>query len=178
MPLNPMKNASELFAQMSPALADEALGALQQSAKPTYRMAVETLAGQQKLRAVFLERKPRPERHAWLQRALARPANGPVAANLLQMWLVNSQAPMLCDFLDSLHIPHDGKGSIEDLPACPGPEPLRAAVDGLLAKDHPAERVAVYLHCFAAMDPEGWAPLDALLQADPRLQLHAGAAAH
>ena len=161
----------ELFSKMSPALAAEVLAHVRATAKPTFRVAVETLAGQQRLRAVFVERKPPAERAAWMARALSRPTNDLIAGNLLQAWLVGAQAPMLADFCDALGIPHDGKGSITDVPPCPGPEVVRAAVDALLEKGHAPERVAIYLHCFLGMDPAAWAPLAAVLDQDERLRV-------
>ncbi len=162
----------DLFAQMPPDLAGGIFSHLHASARPTYALAVQALAAQRRLRPVFIERKPRTERHAWLQAALGRPASEPVAANLLQTWLTSAQSPLLCDFLDALGIPHDGKGNIDSLPPPPDGETLRAAVDGILAK-YPRETVVVYLHCFLTMDPETWAPLAAFLQNDSRLALSA-----
>ena len=166
---------SELFTQMSAGLAGEIFAHLQANARPTYGLALQALATQRRLRPVFVERKPRTERYAWLQAALGRAASDPVAANLLQTWLTGAQAPMLCDFLNALGIAHDGKGNIDALPPCPGAEPLHAAVDELLAK-YPAETVIVYLHCFLAMDPEAWSLLAELLATDPRLRLPAAGA--
>lgn len=166
--------ASEIFQHLSPATAEQVLTYLQESDKPTYKVAIQTLAAQRKLRPVFVERKPRPERHAWLHTALGRPPAEQIAGNLLQMWLLGTQAPMLCDFLGSLGIEHDENGGIESLPPCPPPEKLDAAIDGLLAK-YPAETVSAYLHCFQAMDIAGWPPLAEKLDADPRLRLPAGA---
>ena len=83
---------------------------------------------------------------------------------------------MLVDFCDALGIPHDGKGAITDLPACPGADAVRSAVDTLLSKGHEPERVAVYLHCFLMMDPAGWSSLGELLTADERLRLGAAVA--
>ncbi len=171
MPTAPVR-FSDLFAQMSLALAGEIFAWLQASARPTYGLAVQALATQRRLRPVFVERKPRTERYAWLQSALGRPTADPVAANLLQTWLTGAQSPMLVDFLDALGIAHDGKGNIDTLPPCPGAERLNAAVDALLAK-YPAETVIVYLHCFLGMDPEQWRPLAELLANDPRLNLPA-----
>ena len=167
--------ASEIFASLSPATAERVLSHLQEAEKSTYKVAIQTLATQRKLRPVFVERKPRAERHAWLQHALGRPSGEQIAGNLLQMWLLATQAPMLCDFLDALGIAHDEHGGIDSLPDCPPPEKLDAAIDGLLAK-YPAETVAVYLHCFQAMDIAGWPPLAAKLAEDERLRLPAAAA--
>lgn len=162
--------SSDLFAQMSPALAGEIFAYLQTSARPTYGLAVQALATARRLRPVFIERKPRAERYTWLQSALSRPASDPIAANLLQTWLTGAQAPMLVNFLDALGIAHDGKGNIDAVPPCPDAERLDTAVDGLLAK-YPAETVIIYLHCFLGMDPDHWGPLAERLTTDPRLSL-------
>ena len=166
----PAMNASEIFQHLSPGLAEQTLAYLNTAEKPTYKVAIQTLAAQRKLRPVFVERKPRQERHTWMQAALARPANEQIAANLLQMWLMGAQAPVLCDFLDALGIEHDEHGGIEDLPAAPDAVRLQVAVDGLLTK-HPAEIVAVYLQSFQTMDIAGWPALADLLDKDSRLHL-------
>ena len=165
-----MLKATDIFQKLPASTVDGILTHLQGADRPTYRVAIQTLAAARKLRPVFVERKPRPERHAWMQGALARPQNEQISANLLQMWLMGSQAPMLCDFLDTLGIAHDEQGGIDTLPACPAPEKLRAAVDALLAK-YPADAVAVYLHSFQGMDIAGWPPLAEILANDERLQL-------
>ncbi len=166
-------NASEIFQHLSPGLTDELFSHLQTAEKPTYKVAIQTLAAQRKLRPVFVERKPRVERHTWLQTALARPANSEIAANLLQMWLMGAQAPVLCDFLDALGIEHDEHGGIENLPPAPDAEKLRTAVDGLLAK-HSPEVVAVYLNSFQTMEIAGWPALGELLEKDERLKIGSG----
>ena len=162
--------ASDIFQRLSPGLSEQVLSFLQASDKPTYKVAIQTLATQRKLRPVFVERKPRAERHVWMQTALSRPASEQIAANLLQMWLMGAQSGVLCDFLDALGIEHDEQGGIDTLPPCPEPEKLRAAVDGLLAK-YPAETVTVYLQCFQGMDIAGWPPLAEMLANDERLRL-------
>jgi hypothetical protein len=162
--------AFEIFQRLSPALASQIFTYLHEQEKPTYRVALQTLAAQRKLRPVFVERKPRAERFLWLQGALSRPPGEPIASNLLQMWLMGAQSPLLCDFLDSLGIAHDEKGGIEQLPPSPSPEQLREAVDKVLAK-HPAEVAAVYLNSFQAMDIAGWPALGEILTNDERLRL-------
>jgi hypothetical protein len=169
-------NASQIFPRLSPALVAQIFSHLQEAEKPTYRMAIQTLAAQRKLRPQFVERKPREERYRWLQGTLGRPAAEQIGANLLQMWLMGTQAAMLCDFLDALGIPHEENGGIDSLPSAPPAERLRGAVDGLLAK-YPAEAVAVYLHSFQAMDIAGWPALGEILAGDERLQLAAASGA-
>jgi len=163
----------ELFEQMSPALAGEIFSYLNQEQKPVLKAAIQGLANQRKLRAVFIERKPPNERAVWLQGALSRKISDTLAAHLLQAWLLGAQRAMLCDFLDSVGIKRDEDGTVENLPDSPPKEKLQEAVDLLVAK-YPAEAVAVYLHAFHDMDSEvSWGPLGEVLAADERLKLGA-----
>jgi hypothetical protein len=150
------------------------LGEMFENEKQLYKNLIENLAKQRKLRAVFVERKPRVERFAWIKDALGRKQNEHFAANLLQIWLVSRHSAMLCDFLDSLGIAHDANGTVEEMPAQPDKPALEAAVAKLLDAYDPAI-VAVYLNAFQALDETGWPLLAEIIAADPRLQLSAGA---
>jgi hypothetical protein len=152
------------------------LADLFENEKPLYKNLIENLAKQRKLRPVFVERKPRVERFAWIKDALGRKQNEPVAANLLQIWLVSRHATMLCDFLDSLGIKHDDNGTVDQIPPQPEKPALETAINALLAKHDPAY-VTVYLHAFQALDETGWPLLDEILAADSRLHLAAPAPA-
>jgi len=153
------------------------LGFLFEKEKALYKAAVEALAKQRNLRPIFVERKPRNERFAWLQNALSRRSGDAIAANLLQIWLVEGHAQLLCDFLDGLGIAHDENGTVEVLPNAPPKEQLAPVIDSLLAKHDPAV-VAIYLNAFQALnDDGGWATLGELLESDSRLKLGEPAAA-
>jgi hypothetical protein len=165
-----MPKPYEIFAALSPAVSEQLFSFIQEREKPLYKATIDTLAKQRKLRPVFLERKPRPERHQWMKDALGRKINEAVAAHLLQIWLVGSQSKLLCDFLDSLGIAHDENGTIEALPPAPPKDKLKDTVDQLVTKHDPAI-VAIYLHAFQALDEEGWPTLAELLAEDPRLHL-------
>lgn len=165
-----MLKPHEIFARMPAPVATQLLGFIQENEKPLYQATVETIAKQRKLRPIFIERKPRLERYAWLQANIGRAQHDPVAAHLLQIWLVGAQTSLLCDFLDALGIAHDKNGTIEKLPTAPPKAELAAAIEKLLAKYDPAV-VAAYLHAFQAMDDEGWSSLAELLNEDPRLKL-------
>ena len=161
----------ELFDQMSPALAAEIFTYLNQEQKPVLKAAIQGLANQRKLRAVFVERKPPHERAVWLQGALSRKISDTLAAHLLQAWLLGAQKGMLCDFLDAVGIKRDDDGTVENLPDSPPKEKLVEAVDQLVAK-YPPEAVAVYLRAFHDMDSEvSWEPLGEVLAEDERLKL-------
>ncbi len=156
---------------MSPALAAEIFTYLQREQTPVFKSVVQTLAGQRKLRPIFIERKPPNERYSWIKAALSRKPSDTLAAHLLQAWLLGSQKPMLCEFLDSLGIPRDEDGTVEQLPESPSKEKLRETITALLDK-YPAETLAVYLHAFHDMDSTvSWPPLGEILANDEPLRL-------
>jgi hypothetical protein len=165
-----MPTPHEIFVQMPPAVADQLFSFLETKEKPLYQTTIDTLAKQRKLRTIFVTRKPRPERHAWLREILGKKVNEGIAAHLLQIWLVGAHAKLLCDFLDGLGIAHDDNGTIEELPPAPDKAALVKAIDPLFEKHDPAV-VAVYLHAFQALDEKGWPSLAELLAEDSRLKL-------
>ena len=168
-----MLSSYELFGFMSPALANDILGYIFESDKPTYKATMNAVAEARKLRPVFLERQPRLQRHALMMASLAKPGAEMIAASLLRAWLMQKQNAMLVDFLNALSLPHD-KGVVENLPPSVPDDQLQAAVDLLLSK-YPAETVALYLNAFNGMNEAHWANLKAMLETDPRLQLGATA---
>lgn len=157
--------ANELFGKLSPGLANTIFEFLIGQDKASYKSALQTLAAQRKLRPIFLERKPKTERHVWMRDALARPQNETIASNLIQIWLINARSSMLCDFLDALGIEHDEKGGIDSLPESPNKETLMTAINKVFEK-YPREEVLVYLHAFQSMDIAGWTPLQELLDTE------------
>ena len=165
-----MQNTNDIFARMPPAVAAQLFAHLHEKEKPLYKATIDTLAKQRNLRPVFIERKPRDERFAWLREMVAKKQNQDVAAHLLQIWFVGAHSKLLCDFLDALGIAHDENGTIEEMPAAPSKEALAKAIDACFAK-HDAKVVAVYLNAFQALDEEGWPTLAELLAEDPRLRL-------
>lgn len=154
---------------MPPALALEIIEYTFANDKQLYHAALDAVAQSRKLRPVFLERQPRQERHSAMALSLTRPGLELAADGLLRSFLLKKHTALLTDFLDALKIPHE-KGAVEDLPASVEDDPLRLAVEGLLAK-HPPEVVALYLHAFSGMNETRWPNLDALLENDPRLKL-------
>ena len=165
-----MLQPHEIFARMPEPVSEQLLGYLFEKEKPLYKATINTLTKQRKLRPVFVERKPRTERHAWMRDVLGKKANESVAAHLLQIWLVGAHAKLLCDFLDALGIAHDENGTIEELPSAPEKVKLTAAIDTVSASHDPGV-VAVYMHAFQALDEKGWSTLEELLAEDPRLKL-------
>jgi hypothetical protein len=160
---------SEIFSHLPPGQSEDIFGFLHQQDKGAYQACLELLARRRKLRPIFIERKPRVERYEWMREALSRKPNEDAALEILQAWLFGRYGQMICDFLDSLNIPHNGKGILDALPGEPSSEELKKAVDQLLA-NYPAAAVAIYLQLFAMMDiAAGWEGLQKMLATDPRL---------
>ncbi|HSU53781.1 MAG TPA: hypothetical protein VLT36_06960, partial [Candidatus Dormibacteraeota bacterium] len=69
-----MLTSHELIGFMSPNLATEILTYAYESDKPLYRIVLQAVAEARKIRAVFLERQPRTERHTLMLGTLTRPS--------------------------------------------------------------------------------------------------------
>jgi hypothetical protein len=162
-----MLTSHELLGFMSPALAQDILTYVYEADKPLYRATLNAVAEARKLRPVFLERQPRPQRQATMLSTLARPALELFTGNLIRVWLLKKG--MLIDFLDALGIEHK-EGVVEDLPETMDDAKLRPAIEAMLAK-YPSEAVAVYLHAFSEMNEVNWPTLKQILDSEPRLQL-------
>jgi len=154
--------ATEIFGRLNGTQAGEVLNWLAENDRNAYKSAAGMLATRRKLRAIFVERKPKDERNQWMKDSLSRPANADLALEILQVWTLGSNERMVCDFLDALNIAHNGKGLIDELPSEPAGENVGKAVDLLVAK-YPAHSVFVYLHLFSGMAPEKWPVLKGLL---------------
>jgi hypothetical protein len=161
----------EIFSKLTPAVAEEIFDYMHQNEKAVYKAMIQNVAACRKLRPVFVERKPNNERHMWLREALSRKPADDITAQVFQIWLLDAQREMICEFLDGLGIAHDGKGVVENLPSEPSKATLEAALSKLLER-HPPEVVTVYLHVFQAMDDHGWPTLDEILKTDKRLAFH------
>lgn len=167
-----MLTSHEILGFMSPSLALEILTFTHENDKAVYRTTLGAVAEARKVRSVFLERQPKPQRHNAMLTTLSRPALEMVTANLIRTWLLKKYQQMLCDFLDALGIAHKD-GVVDDLPASMDDLKLQAAVDALLAK-YPREVLAVYLHAFQGMNEVDWPNLKKMLEEDKRLELGGG----
>ena len=110
--------ACEIFQRISPALGAQIVGYLRDEQKDVYRATVATLAQHRKLRPQFVQKKTREQQAAWILETLRLKTSEAVGEQLLQVWLMKAQSPMLVKFLDALGISHDGNGAVDDLPRC------------------------------------------------------------
>jgi hypothetical protein len=164
-----MLTSHELFGFMSPALANEILNFAYESDKPAYKATLTGVAQGLRVRPVYLERQPRPQRHASMAQVLARPGMDAAAGSLLRAWLLKKYKTMLVDYLNALEIKNE-EGVVDDIPPSMDDAKLKTAVETLLTK-YPHEAVAVYLNVFNDMNEANWANLKAILESDTRLQL-------
>src|SRR5262245_53781562 len=156
-----MFTAHELLGFMSPALSAEILEHSHQFDKELYRATMAAVAQARRVRPVFLERRPRKDRHADMLATLSKPSMELAAGSLVRGWLLKKHKALLCDFLDALGLTHK-EGVVDDLPPSVEDEKLRGAVEKVLA-NHPHEVVAVYLHAFYEMNEARWENLKTLL---------------
>jgi hypothetical protein len=158
-----------IWPTLPPQLANDILLSVQKSNKKLYRTAVEVMAPRMGIRVPTLLETPKAQRHAtWIQ-ILARPDMEVLSFNLLSTWLIDSQRPMLCAWLDALGIEHGENGCADRFPPEPDAAKLGKAVHTLLEKFDP-QIIGVYLRTFNQIDETQWPALDEILRTDKRLQ--------
>lgn len=138
--------------------------------KDVYATAVGALAGQRKLRPVYVTKKRPEDQYVWLHKVSQMKFADGIDENILQMWLLKARKEMLITFLDEAKIEHDGEGGVEDLPEELDAELAKAAIEKLL-EEHPAEEVTLYLHLFQLQRSDGWKAIADALENDERLKL-------
>lgn len=94
-----------------------------------------------------------------------KPSNE-IGDHLLQVWLLRKHQDMLITFLNTLGIPHDGNGIVNELPETLDKDKLAKAVDELFEK-YPAGVASVYLQMFQLQTEDGWDELAEVLANDP-----------
>ena len=166
-------NAQQLIQSISKDLQQEILNHLFKEHKQAYRMVLNTLAANRKLRPVFVERKNKDDQFTFVLDQLRLRANENVAEQVIQLWLLKGQPELLKTFLDAVGIEHKN-GEVETLPEEITEEQGKAGIQALLAA-HSAEKAAVYLNLFQMQRPGGWEGLAKAIAAEPKLVLPAAA---
>jgi hypothetical protein len=158
-----------LWPTLPPQLANDILLAVQKSNKKLYRTAVEIMAPRMGVRVPTLLETPKAQRHAtWIQ-ILRRPEMEVLSFNLFSTWLIETQRPMLCAWLDALGIEHGANGCADNFPPQPDAALIKKSVD-LLLQQFDSRIVGIYLRAFNQIDETQWAALDEILRDEPRLQ--------
>src|SRR5271163_1801604 len=134
-----------LWPTLSPEFANEILLSVQKTNKKLYRTAVEVMAPRMGVRIPILLEMPKTQRHAtWIQ-ILSRPEMEVLSFNIFSSWLIDTQRPMLCAWLDALGIEHADNGCADTFPPQPDAAKLKKGVELLLEKFDPVI-VGVYLN--------------------------------
>ncbi len=163
--------AHEIYTAADPALVTQMLDWFRANDRNVYKSAVATLAGNRKLRPVFIEKKSLADQYAWIAKTLKINACDTIGEHLLQAYLMAGQQSLLAMFCDGMGIPHDGKGSVVgDLPKKLDAERLATTIERLIGLFDP-KLLTLYLHCFNMQIPGGWEELSGKLAADERLVL-------
>jgi len=163
--------SNELYSALDPAFVTQMLDWFRANDKNVYKSAVATLAGNRKLRPVFIQKKSLVEQYAWIHKTLKLHACETIGEHLLQAYLMAGQQSLLAMFCDGMGIPHDGKGSVVgDLPKKLDAGRLSDTIERLVDIFEP-RLLTVYLHCFNMQHPGGWPELNEKLASDPRLVL-------
>ena len=162
--------AHQLFQSIGPELQKNIVSYVQTEHRAAYRLVVDALAQQRKLRPVFIQRKSRDEQAAWVGDHLTHKANDSVAEQIMQLWLLKGQSDMLITFLDAIGVKHDGKGEVEDLPEEIEPKKAEAGIAALLEK-FPGKQVGLYLTMFQMQKEGGWPGLATAMEEHPEIKL-------
>lgn len=166
--------AHQLIQAIGPDLQKSIVSYVQTEHRAAYRLVLDALAQQRKLRTVFIQRKSREDQAVWVSEQLAHKANDSVAEQIIQLWLLKGQSEMLITFLDAIGVKHDGKGEVENLPEEIEPKKAEAGIAALLAK-YPPKQVGLYLTMFQMQKEGGWAGLAAAMEEHPEIKLEAAA---
>lgn len=161
--------AYEIFQAMSGDHAASIFQYLRDEQREVYAASLGTLAGNRKLRPVFIQRKPVPSQIEWLVKNIQLRSSETIAEQVIQLWLMKAQKPLLVDFLDGMGISHDGEGAADDIPDSLDKKKLSKTVTKLLA-DHDPAVVGIYLRAFQLQNPDAWPELTELIEATPALQ--------
>lgn len=160
-----------LFQKISPTLGQSIIVWIRDHEKEVYKAIIATLAQQKKLRPEFIKKKTREAQITWILETLKSRLNEGAGENILQVWLMKGRGEMLASFLDSVGIPHDGKGGVEgELPNTLEAEKVKDGIAKLL-ETFPADEVVVYLNLFQLQQLDGWPEIAAELESNPKLAL-------
>jgi len=150
--------ASEILALTPDETATAPILWFRENERPVYSSALAGLAGQKKLRPVFLQKKPVAEQVKWMLAQMRTKQGSSLAEHLLQLYFMKAHKGMLSTFCDKVGIEND-EGTVDGaLPDSLEAAKVKEGVDALLAENE-APLVALYLRVFQIQRPGGWPEL-------------------
>ncbi|QSR89816.1 hypothetical protein IT6_09785 [Methylacidiphilum caldifontis] len=159
-----------IWDSISDDLSHQILLCAHQSDKKLYRLLLDMVSKGMGIRINKLLEMPKTQRHLLCKRVLSHPRSETMSFYLLSHWLIETQSPMLCRWLDLLGIVHDEKGVVEEIPDEPPNEILQQAVD-ILFEEFPHLYVSIYLQGFYEMEGMRWKSLGSLISSDSRFKI-------
>ena len=108
-----------IFQQADEQTISDILDWMRNQERAIYRAAVRELGALKKLRPEFIQRKPLQEQFSFIKKMLGWKPSNEIGDHLLQVWLLRKHQDMLITFLNTLGIPHDGNGIVNELPETP-----------------------------------------------------------
>ncbi|PTX99655.1 hypothetical protein DB346_17675 [Verrucomicrobia bacterium LW23] len=154
---------------MPAALANDICITAQTTNKRLYNTALEVAVPRMAMRRGKVMEMPKIQRHAFFAKIFAYPQMEALTFNLLSNWLVEKQVDMLVLWLDTLGIPHNGKGCADNFPFVPDAAKLSEGIAKLLEKYDPW-LVKLYLVTFNEIDETHWPELNRLINENETLQ--------
>ena len=151
--------AYQVFAAMSPEMAEQVLRTLSEAAPAAAAQALAAAGAVMKTRPVYMARQPLEKQAAAVRRAMARVASNPLAEELLAVYFLECRKELLIEWLDCAGVSHEDGALSDDSPAQPDEAALEQALERFLSGDGPEER-ELLLRAFAAQSSVDWPDLE------------------
>lgn len=151
--------AYQIFAAMSPEMAEQLLRMLSESAPGAAAQALAAAGAVMKARPVYMARQPLEKQAAAVRRAMARVASSPLAEELLAVYFLECRKELLIEWLDCAGVSHEDGTLADEAPAQPDPAALEQAIERFRSGDEPEER-ELLLGAFAAQSAVDWPELE------------------
>ena len=150
----------QVFASLPPERAREVLKAIADASPGAFLQAVAIASAALRARPVFLMRQPFEKRADAVRRTLSRVAASDLAEELLAVYFLQCQKPLLIEWLDLVGLEHEDGALKGESPPSPPPDVLAKAVAAFRKPDDAADR-ELLLRAFAAQSAIHWPALEA-----------------
>ena len=151
--------AYQVFAAMSPEMAEQLLRTLSQAAPGAAAQALAAASAVMKARPAYLARQPVEKQAAAVRRCMARVASNPLAEEILAVYFLECRKELLIEWLDSAGVNHEDGTLADEAPAQPEAAALEQAIERFRSGDGPEER-ELLLRAFAAQSAVDWPDLE------------------
>jgi hypothetical protein len=151
--------AYQVFAAMSPQLAEQVLHSLGEAAPGAAAQALAAASAVMKARPAYMARQPLEKQAAAVRRCMARVASNPLAEEILAVYFLECRKELLIEWLDCVGVSHEDGTLTDDAPAQPEAAVLEQAIERFRSGDGEEER-ELLLRAFAAQSVVDWPDLE------------------